>query len=203
MQNIYSIFSIPLVVETNIHQPSKEEISFLENLEYKPGISNLISISENLFDCEEMKILSDKINLVVKKFVKNILNIKNDIVNLNSWSTKTEKGHNHHRHMHPGVFVSAVYYAKTNEKAGNFMLKKHRSSLQEGFNFAFDIEKWNCFNCTSWEVPTKTGDLVIFPGWIDHETQANLSDETRIIVGSNYFLKGQIGQKGTLTKVIL
>ena len=39
----------------------------------------------------------------------------------------------------------------------------------------------------------KTGDVVIFPGWILHGTTPNKSDMDRIVIGANYFINGTVG----------
>jgi hypothetical protein len=35
-------------------------------------------------------------------------------------------------------------------------------------------------------VPTKTGDVVMFPGWLRHRTQENKSNENRWVITTNY-----------------
>ena len=34
----------------------------------------------------------------------------------------------------------------------------------------------------------------MFPGWVDHESLPNKSDEQRLIIGTNYFAMGQLGK---------
>ena len=33
----------------------------------------------------------------------------------------------------------------------------------------------------------------MFPGWINHKSLENKSDEKRIIIGTNYFVMGKLG----------
>ena len=35
------------------------------------------------------------------------------------------------------------------------------------------------------EVPVKTGDVLFFPGWINHRTQENTTNEERIVMTYN------------------
>lgn len=37
--------------------------------------------------------------------------------------------------------------------------------------------------------------MLAFPGWISHGSTPNEFDEPRILIGANYFLKGQVGFK--------
>ena len=39
----------------------------------------------------------------------------------------------------------------------------------------------------------KTGDIVIFPGWCEHQALPNEDDAPRIILGTNYFVTGTFG----------
>ena len=39
----------------------------------------------------------------------------------------------------------------------------------------------------------KTGDIVIFPEWCEHQALPNEDDAPRIILGTNYFLTGTFG----------
>ena len=60
-----------------------------------------------------------------------------------------------------------------------------------------DKEKFNLWNSDTWFFPVKTGDLVMFPGWINHKSLPNESDEDRIIIGTNYFITGKFGHQKT------
>ena len=43
------------------------------------------------------------------------------------------------------------------------------------------------YNSTEWvEVPIVTGDVLFFPGWLQHRTQPNKSIENRWVLSSNY-----------------
>ena len=70
----------------------------------------------------------------------------------------------------------------------------HRSRLQEGFYFSYEKKKPNIFNSHLTDIKVKTGDLVIFPGWVDHKSLPNQSDEERVIIGTNYFVTGKLGK---------
>ena len=52
-------------------------------------------------------------------------------------------------------------------------------------------------------IKPRTGDLVIFPGWITHSCTENENDEDRIALGVNYFLKGEIGSEDTVDLINL
>ena len=59
----------------------------------------------------------------------------------------------------------------------------------------YKIKKQNSFNSAIWSCTVKTGDLIIFPGHLNHYSLPNNSDEPRIMIGSNFFIEGLIGEE--------
>ena len=67
------------------------------------------------------------------------------------------------------------------------------SRIQEGYNFSYKILQNNIFNSRTYNASVKTGDIIIFPGWLEHQALPNEDDAPRIIIGTNYFIKGSLG----------
>ena len=201
MNNIVNLYAIPLVVDTQIYKPTVEDISYLKKEPTKKARENNVTESTSILEMDYFSNLKHLVNNSCNRYVKEVLEIKNEIYLASSWAAISKKGEKHHNHNHPGVFISCVFYLQC--QTGNLIMTRPRSMLQEGFNFTYDIDKWNSYNCTKWEVPARTGDLVIFPGWLNHETSVNESDDDRIIIGANYFLKGKLGTNEGLDVVNL
>ena len=51
----------------------------------------------------------------------------------------------------------------------------------------------NIFNSRTYNAKVKTGDIIIFPGWCEHQALPNEDDAPRIILGTNYFVTGTLG----------
>ena len=201
MQNLVNLYSIPLVIDTKIYNPTIDDVLVLKGQPTKNAKENIVTENTNILEIEHFSSLKNIINDSCKQYVKNILEINDEIYLASSWGAISKKGEKHHNHNHPGVFLSCVFYLQC--ETGNLIMTRPRSMLQEGFNFTYNIDKWNAYNCTKWEVPARTGDLVIFPGWLNHETSINESDDDRIIIGANYFLKGKLGTNEGLDMVNL
>ena len=86
-----------------------------------------------------------------------------------------------------------------NCKSGHFIINEHKSALQNGYNFDYNVIQYNSFNSEMFYREVKTNDLIIFPGHLTHETKINKSDEDRIVIGANYFLKDKIGVEKNIT----
>lgn len=194
-RNVVDIFSVPLCIETQVYDMSQEELNYLKSLDTRETPNNKISQDIFVGNNNKLSKLMNIIDYYVENYKSEVLQIDNEIYRTQSWLAVSKKGQSHHEHEHPNTFISAVFYVNCN--SGDLVLKRPRSVLQDGFNFSYKIKKFTPANCRKWSVPLKTGDLAIFPAWITHFTYENEDDNDRIILGVNYFLKGQIGtEKG-------
>jgi uncharacterized protein (TIGR02466 family) len=176
---------------------TQEELIFLKTLKKK--LNNFKDKNINLNLSEETDILRYKQLEKIKKiiwsnfddYINKVLQIKNQFYICNSWCTIQKKGDYHPQHIHPNHIFSAVYYAQANKSGLKFTLEK--SKIQEGFLFDYEIKNYNVFNSSTWLLEVNSGDIVIFPGQLKHESTICQSDDERIIIGSSYFIKGDIG----------
>jgi len=182
----------PLEVVPLFHNTSEEQFSKISEYVTDTSKSNSISTNIDVLSDPIFSNLKSKMYEAASNYVKNTLMIDDEIKYTNSWIALSKKGQNHHNHNHPGALVSVVFYVYC--ISGNLILTKERSGLQEGFNFSYNVKKYNEYNSRMWTISTKTGDLAIFPGWIAHESSENLLDDDRVVIGANYFLTGNIGE---------
>lgn len=189
--NKFDIFSTPLVIESKMYTLKPEELSFIKSLSLRKSDNNSISESIYVLENKELSELAKMIEYYIDGYVSNVLEINEKVKRTQSWIAVSKKGQSHHQHEHPNTFISAVFYVDC--KSGDLILKRQNSAIQDGFNFGFSIKKFNSSNCRRWNIPARTGDLVIFPGHITHFTTPNEHDDDRIILGINYFLSGEIG----------
>jgi uncharacterized protein (TIGR02466 family) len=96
----------------------------------------------------------------------------------NSWvNVHNEKGETF-IHNHPNTFLVATAYLNMPKNGGYFECKDpleyHKSSLPTS-----NMHYWK-------ELPCVSGDVLIFPGWLQHKTQVNLSNEERWVLTTNF-----------------
>ena len=97
----------------------------------------------------------------------------------NSWVNVHEKGGITHTHNHTNTFMVAAAYLQMPQNGGFFMAKDPLEYVKGGFYH--DDPEW------MWkEIPCVTGDVLIFPGWLQHKTQVNQSDEKRWVLTTNF-----------------
>lgn len=194
----------PIFKIENVYTPNLNEIKFLKFLSYHAGIEPQgfhLSESVNILDNKELENIKNHIVKAFDVYKDNILEIENTFYISQSWSTINKKNSMHTKHNHPNTLFSCVFYVDVDSSGINFFFDK--SAIQQAFNFSYKIKKHNIHNSTSWSVPVNTGDMIIFPGDIQHSSFINESDKERIIVGANFFIKGEIGTKENVDRMII
>ena len=130
------------------------------------------SLSESI--AKQAGIFAEGINLEVKK-------LKDLWYNINNY-----KDHNIvHNHIGHNNKLSGVYYVKAPKNSGNLVLD-HPSNLVE-LTWAVNIPKGhhNTFTSSVWQFVPKPGQLLIFPSWLEHSVEANLSKSPRVSFSFN------------------
>lgn len=94
-----------------------------------------------------------------------------------SWANKHPKGAWTFEHQHRSVPLVIVLYVNQPNGGGNI-------EIADPLFYHWNYSKKPTHD--TWrEIPVKTGDVLIFPGWINHRTQKNTSDEDRYIISFN------------------
>jgi len=85
-------------------------------------------------------------------------------------------------HHHGPSVVAISTYLNQPENSGYIEFKNPLEYHNTCYPYPIDdeISNWK-------EVKTKTGDVVMFPGWLRHRTQQNRSNENRWVLTTNYF----------------
>ncbi len=102
-----------------------------------------------------------------------------------TWININKTGDMNISHAHGISLFSGVFYVKAEEKCGNIIFK-NPMILQQFAIGERKIEKYNSFNSITWHIPPKSGDLIIFPSWLEHYVEPNLSNEDRISIAFNF-----------------
>tara|TARA_R110000823_G_C15709917_1_gene477440 strand:- start:68 stop:682 length:615 start_codon:yes stop_codon:yes gene_type:complete len=202
MREIINLKAIPISYEKNVYHLNKKELNVIKKTKYRTSkkghfLSETISLLEN-------KTLSPLKKFIIEKaqeYSRNVLEIKDQIYLTQSWSTLNPINASHPIHSHPNTFISLVYYAQCT--SGDLQFHLDTTSIRECFNFNYTINKFNIYNSQTWILPVKTGDIVLFPGHIHHNSLPNQSSESRIIVGANFFIKGTLGSKKTVSLITI
>ena len=95
------------------------------------------------------------------------------------WYNICPKGGYNEIHVHPGAFLSGVYYLKKPEKSGDINFHDPRKGSM------CSREPQHIARGSLQRVDTKAGDIIIFPGWLEHSVEPNFDEEDRISISFN------------------
>lgn len=100
----------------------------------------------------------------------------------NIWININTPGAYNHLHNHAGAVLSGVYYVKSEPEQGNIFFERSDGAEY----FLPPMEKPNYFTSTATTYKSMTDALYVFPGWLKHSVQPNLTKEDRISISFNY-----------------
>jgi len=136
----------------------------------------------------------------IKEAIGVSLDVPHSIVNF--WVNINEPGNflldSNTPHVHPGYFLSCVYYPKGLPESGNLYLLSPFNGVVESIP-AEHLEHSTGFCDTRWSVTPEPGKLVMFPSWLMHWVTPNYSDDDRISIAFNISLpRVDAGTVGTI-----
>ena len=109
--------------------------------------------------------------------------LKNQETKITSmWSIINKKEASNARHIHGNNFISAAYYVKAPNNCGKIVFYDPRSAPV--FN-APDNKGANNLNSNAHSIEPKEGLLVLFPSYLHHSVENNMSEDERIVVSFN------------------
>ena len=109
---------------------------------------------------------------------KNNLVITPDQWELDAWANVNEPGSINREHTHTGAFVSAVVYFQA-EGTGSLQFMPYN------FTYKMTLPQWPYFG-TSYYDPVD-GNIILFPSYLLHKVERNLSNTQRINISFNAF----------------
>jgi uncharacterized protein (TIGR02466 family) len=109
---------------------------------------------------------------------------------LNAWVNAVKKGGFVSSHNHNPIPISGVFYIKANKGQGNLYLENPSDlfigRLPYKANNEYTPHRFN------YEIESRSGKLVLFPGWMKHFTKENTTDDIRISMAVNFGCQGQV-----------
>ena len=172
------------------------ELKFITEQETRNNDGNTTSINNNLFESAELAEVARFCEESLQQYFKEVYAPKHDVTPYitQSWANYTKKGQWHHKHEHPNSFISGVFYVQAQKDIDKIYF--YKNGYQQ---IKVPTESFNLYNSESWWLGVETGQLILFPSHLTHMVQAVQTDETRISISFNTFLKGYIGNDMELT----
>lgn len=114
---------------------------------------------------------------------------------MNAWANVNRKGHGNEFHTHPGCYWSGTYYVDdggvdaNNELGGAFEMQDPRGIAPSMYAplLAFSAPGGRSVGGSDLIYP-KSGQMVLFPSWLQHAVRPYHGDQTRISIAFNLSL---------------
>jgi uncharacterized protein (TIGR02466 family) len=201
--NIYSLFPTAVVITPIDRKFTKDELDSVDkhsrlNMLVK-NEGNVTSANNYILNEPEFKDLKDILTKHINDYISNIYKPKYKATGYitQSWLNYTKKGEFHHIHQHPNSFVSGVLYINAIKDKDKIMFYRKDN---EQLRLATDT--YEPYNSYTWWIGIKTYDIILFPSSLTHSVEPVTSDETRISLAFNSFIKGVLGNNSELTELI-
>ena len=136
---------------------------------------------------ENLKNFISEISKNIESAIKDMnWDLETQIVKITSmWSIINNKDAFNEKHHHGNSALSAAYYVKAKQNAGNIIFYDPRQA--NVFHHPTSKEV-NSVNAQVQSVTPKAGTLVLFPSYLEHKVNPNLSNDERIVISFNVSL---------------
>lgn len=104
---------------------------------------------------------------------------------LSMWAIINKQGAWNQKHQHSNSDLSAAYYVKANDNCGDILFYDPRPSRVYKHPV---YSSANNLNSTVNSIRPEEGMLVLFPSYLEHSVNPNLSNEERIVISFNLSL---------------
>ena len=122
----------------------------------------------------------------IQEYVNNFNFAKNYDINVtNLWFNCNRYKDYNQMHNHAGCDISACYYLKTPKNSGHFLLENPNAGFTSQAMYHFPISHYNEYNSGSHKLVAKENKLIVFPSYVYHSVEPNMTDEDRISIAFN------------------
>jgi uncharacterized protein (TIGR02466 family) len=110
---------------------------------------------------------------------KNKINITTLWININNYKDYNQS------HFHSNCFLSGVYYVNIFDKGGKIVFDNPAQDLIDSNWDTTDIKSFTTVNSSTYSLVPNIGDLILFPSWLKHKVEPNMTNEDRVSISFN------------------
>ena len=165
------------------------------------GGGNEHTVDTYVLDKEELKNIKKSLMECVKVYAEQAIKFddkKAELYITQSWLNFNKKNTHHHPHYHPNSILSGVVYLSENSE--HTKLQRFISNRKNVI--VLPKKELGIINSESFLIETSYGSCVIFPSTLMHSVLPNTTDEVRITLSFNVFVKGEM-QGDDLSKLTI
>jgi len=184
---LFDIFK-QFAVKINLNEDLKKLINFGFKIEKEQKgrlLSNKGGFQSTDLNKKEpcLESLIKKIELNSNLLFNNYLKIKCKLSLDNIWININRHKDFNIQHIHPFSKLSGVFYIKTPSNSGNITFVS--DFPVENFINLSNVIEYNGYNSSLWSFEPEENILYLFPSWLKHYVNSNLSKQERISISFN------------------
>ena len=193
---MHLFFSTPIWVSKidNHENLNVDMLSYITDLQNKDP-QGIIKSNFNGWHSKNFNLKEDMPAKFISSISKNINTALNDmgwdltsqfIKITNMWSIINEEGAFNQKHHHSNSDISAAYYVSAHDECGDIVFYDPRPARVYKNPIATSPNK---LNATINSVKPEHGFLVLFPSYLEHSVNPNLSNKKRVVISFNLSLE--------------
>ena len=194
---ITGLFTAPLLIE-NLKLDNDKITNYCYNIE-KKEIKNKVQSNRggfqswDLFDYEKIGEI-EKLKINIENFANILMSkMEFDIDTkqklISFWCNINRKKDYNLTHFHMRSTLAGTYYVKTPKNCGDIVFEHPSQVMEQTWNDCdwntvnrIKYKKRNNINSKTFRVSPIAGQLLIFPSWLQHSVEPNLSNNDRISI---------------------
>jgi uncharacterized protein (TIGR02466 family) len=194
MSKLDKLFAVPVYD----HTPNESEIDliqkeifnawnliekdlFLNPVEWKDGVQTNIFSTLNTIEKFNLLHLKSYIELHLYQYTNTMRsNFDKTLFLQTSWINITKDGQYQNSHQHKDAVISGVYYYQTTGNDGDLVFETPNPYIDlELFPYGYMCNKTISYT-------PRAGKLILFPGWLKHRVEPNVTKDPRISISFNF-----------------
>lgn len=198
------LFSAP-IFKTDIGIMDSIEKTWIKSLQFTEqtvgtysGEENIVATNKGMKVLEQpqLKKLREQIQKALDFFTDQILDIEERFEITTSWVNRYSKEDLNDKHSHPNSMISGVYYIESDDTSAPIIFEKpylYTNLFHDSIKPTFKNKNNNQFNTDYYGFKPKSGELLLFPSWLEHSVPTQKIDQFRYSLAFNCFMRGNMG----------
>ncbi|MBC7971247.1 MAG: 2OG-Fe(II) oxygenase family protein [Verrucomicrobia bacterium] len=180
-----ALFAFNLQDYATLNQQLLETIYQLKQLDPGYEASNVLGwhSKSNLFTLAEINPFQALTDAAILEVAQAVGYGDVQIKAANCWANVNPKYASNKIHDHANCLFSGVYYVKTPKESGNLMFYDPRSARTF---YKPIVSNFTTYTADAVAHAAEEGLMLIFPSWLKHGVEPNLSDDDRVSISFNY-----------------
>ena len=164
----------------------KKDISNIIKLDKGRIVSNEGGYQTNDVEIEKFTHLKFLKEIILNNTInyKQSLGLKTESNLLNLWININNFKDFNIPHTHPGSIVSGVFYVSCPNKCGNIVFENSAKDMIESA-WGSKVNIYNQNTSPKWRIKPSNNKLLLFPSFLSHYVEPNLSKDKRISISFN------------------